>query len=588
MLKDDTSELDYYALIKKAKRMQGGTGQKVKDALLADVSTQHLVPLLKVLFASSGFDADIYEAGFDTIQLEALNPASELYTFQPQLVVIVQSIHKMRNLYYDFAGERSGFAQFQADAIESVWRAIQERLHIPIIQSTFAVPNERPFGNFSQKVAGSLQGSIIDLNRQIFQRAQRYPSVFVNDVDNIAAWVGRSRFFDEKLWALAKSLCALEHLPRVAQNVVDIGVACLGRSIKCVVLDLDNTLWGGVIGDDGLDGIGLGDLDEGGAFRNLQLFLRELWSRGIILAVCSKNNEEIARRAFREHTSMVLREEHIAVFVANWEDKASNILQIREKLNIGLDSMVFLDDNPFERNLVRQLVPGIIVPELPEDPAHYVRALSELNLFEATSQSALDSQRTTMYQEQEQREQEAKKIGNLDDYLKSLDTVAVFERFTQRNLSRIAQLIQRSNQFNLTTRRYPEAQCEALMNDANAYPFSVTVKDRFGDFGLINVVVLQPRGDALEIDTFLMSCRVLKRGVEQFAMNRIFEYARTNNYKRVIGRYIPTAKNVMVQNFYKEFDFAEVPGAEEGTVWSKDVTTYEPRTIFIREESLTT
>jgi len=266
------------------------------------------------------------------------------------------------------------------------------------------IPYERAHGHFGAKVAGTLPGAISEINRDLCERAQRHASVFICDIDYLAAWAGRRNFFDERLWALAKSLCSLELLPEVAQSIVDIAMASLGRGIKCVVLDLDNTLWGGVIGDDGLDGIGLGDLDEGGAFRFFQLFLRSLWERGILLAVCSKNTESTARRVFQEHPSMILREQHIAMFVANWEDKASNIRRIREKLNIGFDSMVFLDDNPFERNLVRQLVPEILVPDLPEDPGLYVRAICELNLFESAGASALDSQRTALYQTAEKRE----------------------------------------------------------------------------------------------------------------------------------------------------------------------------------------
>jgi FkbH-like protein len=396
--------------------------------------------------------------------------------------------------------------------------------------------------------------------------------------------VGRRHFIDEKLWALSKSLCALELLPEVAQNVVDIALAARGRAVKCVVLDLDNTLWGGVVGDDGLDGIGLGDLDDGSAFRFFQLYLRELSRRGIVLAVCSKNNEEVARRVFREHPGMVLKEEHIAVFVANWEDKATNIQRIRDRLNIGYDTMVFLDDNPFERNLVRRLLPDVIVPELPEDPALYVRAVSELNLFEAASHSALDAQRNALYQDQERREEEKARFAGIDDYLKSLQTTALFSRFLPKDLPRIAQLIQRSNQFNLTTRRYSEVECEALMQDvAKCFPFSITVQDRFGDFGLINVVVLRDAGKVLEIDTFLMSCRVLQRGVEQLAMNKVFEYARSGGFERVVGRYLPTAKNVMVKDFYRQFGFEQIEACAEGSVWCLAVEAYAPREVFIRE-----
>ncbi len=591
MLKPNRSDLDYQALVRRARRLQPGTGQKLKVAVLADVSTQHLAPLLRVLFADNGVDAELYEAGFDTIQLEAYNPDSGLYRFAPQVIIVLQSINRLRSLYYDFKGERAEFATAQADDIEKVWQAIQSHVQVPIVQSTFVVPVERPYGHFGAKVAGTLQGAVLDLNRELALRSRRHASVFSCDVDYIAAWAGRRHFLDEKLWALAKSLCALELLPDVAQSLVDISLAtCGGRAIKCVVLDLDNTLWGGVVGDDGLEGIGLGDLDEGGAFRYFQLLLRDLWQRGIILAVCSKNNEDTARRVFREHPDMILREEHIAVFVANWEDKATNIARIREKLNIGYDAMVFLDDNPFERNLVRQLLPQILVPDLPEDPGLYVRAVCELNLFESAGQSALDSQRTAMYQVQEKREAELKHFSDINEYLKSLQTNVDCRRFEPQNLARIAQLIQRSNQFNLTTRRYSEAQCEALMRDATlCFPFSINVRDRFGDFGLVNVVVLRHCGRSLEIDSFLMSCRVLQRGIEQFAMNKIFDYAQQQGFDEVVGRYIPTAKNVMVKSFFEQFGFTQsADKGEQGSEWHLATSSYVPREVFVGEHATAT
>jgi FkbH-like protein len=247
--------------------------------------------------------------------------------------------------------------------------------------------------------------------------------------------------------------------------------------------------------------------------------------------------------------------------------------------------MVFLDDNPFERNLVRQLIPQILVPDLPEDPGLYVRALCELNLFESAGGSALDAQRTAMYQVQEKREEELKRFGDLKEYLRSLETTVIFSRFTPQNSSRIAQLIQRSNQFNLTTQRYSQAQCETMMHNVREYfPFSVTVSDRFGDFGLVLVAILKSNDSELEIDTFLMSCRVLQRGVEQYAMNKIFEYARRGGYRRVRGRYIPTAKNPMVQDFFKQFEFEQLAGsAGAETHWALDVDRYQPREVFIRE-----
>ncbi len=587
MLKNTRESLDYFRLLKRAKRLEPGRGESLKLAVLGDVSTQHLLPLLRVLFADNGYAVEIYEAGYDTVQLEAYDPASGLYAFGAQAIVILQSTWKLKEIFYSGSVDRPAFSRTKAEEIENTWKAIQSRVQVPILQSNFVTPYERPFGNFDHKVPSTLSQTVLELNREISQRARRYPSVFIHDLDHLAGWVGRRSFLDEKLWAMAKALCALEFLPDVAQNIVDIVLASRGRAVKCVVLDLDNTLWGGVIGDDGLEGIGLGDLDDGGFFRSFQLYLRELGRRGIILAVCSKNDEAVARRVFREHPGMVLKEEDIAVFVANWEDKASNLQGIRQKLNIGFDTMVFVDDNSFERNLVRQLIPEIIVPEMPEDPALYVRTLASLNLFETASHSTLDEQRTALYQEQQKREVEAKKYGSLHDYLSSLQTTALLSRFQPELLGRIAQLIQRSNQFNLTTRRYSEAECEALMRDSeNCVPFALSVRDRFGDFGWVSVVVLRKQSRVLIIDTFLMSCRVLQRGVEQHAMNKIVAYARAAGFERIVGHYLPTAKNGMVREFYAQFGFVSGSTSDGGgQEWTLDPHTYVPKKPLIEEQS---
>lgn len=584
MVKNDRSTLDYGRLVKRARQLASGSGPKFRLALLADVSTQHLVPLLRVLFSDNGYDTEVYEAGFDTLQVETLDPDSGLYAFRPHAIVILQSTVKLRNAFYHAFGNRTSFAAAQADSIEAVWTAIRAQTSALIVQATFALPCERPFGNFGRVADGDLSSAAAEVNREVCLRARRHSSILINDIDFLAGWVGRRQFFDEKLWGLAKTLCALEFLPDVAQNIVDICLASGGRAVKCVVLDLDNTLWGGVIGDDGLEGIALGELDEDGAFRSFQCYLRELSARGIILAVCSKNNEDIARSVFQKHPGMVLKEEHIAVFIANWDDKASNIRRIREILNIGFDSMVFLDDSPFERNLVRQTIPEVIVPELPEDPALYVRAISELNLFETASQSSLDAGRAGLYQDQQKRDAASRKFATLEEYLQSLNTVAHCKRFEPAALGRISQLIQRSNQFNLTTRRYSEADCKAMMENREHYlPFTISVEDRFGDFGLINIVILRLQaGGDLEIDTFLMSCRVLQRGVEQLAMNKIFDYARKGNYACVRGQYIPTAKNIMVKSFFEQFGFQQTGKSEDGaSQWRLASADYVPRKVFI-------
>jgi FkbH-like protein len=370
-------------------------------------------------------------------------------------------------------------------------------------------------------------------------------------------------------------------MPLVAKNIVDIVMASRGRVAKCVVLDLDNTLWGGVIGDDGVDGIRLSAHGDGEAFYRLQAYLKELRNRGILLAVCSKNEMAAAVLPFDKHPDMLLQRSDITVFIANWIDKAENIRKIHDVLNIGFDSMVFLDDNPFERNWVRGLLPDVIVPELPEDPADYVRAISELNLFETTSFSGEDLKRAELYRVEADRREAQAAYASAEDFLQSLDMRIVVSRFDPFHLPRIAQLIQRSNQFNLTTHRYTEAECDALMNNPNVLPLYAKLSDRLGDHGLIGLIVMEPRGDELVIVDWLMSCRVLARGVEQYLMNLVVAEARQRNLTNVRGQYIRTAKNQMVEGFFAQFGFVQTGGDANRADWLLDCSTYQARETFI-------
>ena len=508
-----SDSLDYFALMKEAKRprrIEGG--RPLRLAVLGDAATQNLVKLLQVLLGRAGVQPEIYEAGFDTIETEVFDPASALHAFAPDAVILFSSLGAFRHRYYTAPGEKEGFASQSCERLVAVWEALRQRVTGPIVQTGIVLPVERSYGHYDHKVPGALSSSAAALNRALAQASAERPGVYFLDVDYIASLVGKLAFLDEKLWTLAKQPCALEHQPLLAKAMVDILMATLGRQVKCVVLDLDNTLWGGVIGDDGVEGIRIGHVGDGEAFEAFQHFLRELGRRGILLAVCSKNTHEVAIRAFREHPDMVLREEHIAAFAINWENKADNLRAIRERLNVGFDSMVFLDDNPFERNLVRDLLPEVIVPELPEDPSEYVRAIATLNLFETSSHSALDADRGQLYRVEAKRDEERSRFQTVDDYLKSLDMRIHIARFDKFNLPRIAQLLQRSNQFNLMTRRFGDADCARMMLDEqDYYPLYVSLSDRFGDLGLISVVVLRYDQSRLAIDEYVMSCRVLQR-----------------------------------------------------------------------------
>jgi FkbH-like protein len=581
-MRNDLGEMDYFTLAKEAKTLD--TGRCVRTArlaVLADFATQHLVPILKVLAARNGTRLDVYEADYDQIDVDILNPQSGLYEFDPQYAAILVASEKLKSRFYE-SDDQGAFAETSIGRFKNLWEVLRQHSAATVIQGTYVLPSERAFGNYELKAADSLGAAFAAVNHGLAEHARQVRNVLLCDVDHVAAEIGRRNWFDSRLWSLAKTPCRLEHLPLLAQNLVDIVLAASGQLCKCVVLDLDNTLWGGVIGDDGLSGIALGDFDEGEAFVDFQKFLRELKRRGIILAVVSKNEKSNALLPFHEHPKMVLKEDDIAVFVANWENKADNIRLVRKVLNISFDSMVFLDDNPFERNLVRELLPDVVVPELPEDPSLYIEKIGSLNLFETASYSSADLQRPGQYREEAQRELDKTRHTNITDYLVSLDMKIKLERFKPFNLPRIAQLIQRSNQFNLTTRRYSEAVCESLMNDPqNAAPFTLTLSDKFGDYGLISIVILKLKGAEIEIDEYLMSCRVLKRGVEQFAMNQIFDFAARKGAKRVLGHYVRTAKNEMVKSFFEDFGFEKISAPVDGnTNWELEIEKYKPTVTF--------
>ena len=589
MLKYGPEALDYFNLCREAKKIPADwSGKKIKIALLADFASQQLAVVLKALFFKSGIYADIFEAEFNSIDHSLYSDDSRLSLFLPEFVLILETTQATRFKYYAVQEDTEAFVSRQATQTEARWKQLKHRCPNAIIfQSNFALPYERPFGNYGSRVQNTFLSATQRLNQELVKLAVLQSNVFVLDIDSIASYFGKKSWFDERLWALYKYPCALEYLPRIAQAIVDAALALKGAGIKCIVVDLDNTLWGGVIGDDGLDGIKLGHGDEGEAFLFFQHYLLELKKRGVLLAVCSKNELECARLPFLKHPEMVLRENDFAMFAANWDEKPANIRLIQETLNIGFDSILFLDDSAFERDYVRRSLPEVVVPEMPEDPADYVKTLSELNLFETASHTATDASRTQLYQEEFHRTQCKKKFDNYDEYLQSLDMKITIERFSPARLARIVQLMQRSNQFNLTTRRYSEAQCEAFMKDEEGcFPLCATLKDRFGDYGLISCVVILWKGPQVVIDEWLMSCRVLFRGVEQCVMNMIFEQAKQKGIRQVIGQYIPSEKNKMVENFYRDFGFKAPKRSEDGVgLWTLDVADYAPRKIWMEIEA---
>ncbi len=568
--------------LKKLSKTDASALPQYSLAVLGDCATQHLATALRGYGVSVGIRLNVFDADYDQIDAQVMAPDSELYRFAPQGVLLQMCTEKLQEAFYDRPPEaRASFAEDTYARIRQIWSRIGSRIPATVLQCNFPLIDDGVFGQFGNKTEQSFLFQQRKLNYLLMQGCQEAKNTFLIDLDALQTALGRSTFADPKLYYVAKMPISLAALPAAAKLVVDVVRSLQGAVKKCLVLDLDNTLWGGVIGDDGLSGIQIGELGTGHAFSDFQKWLKELKDRGILLTVCSKNNEDTAKEPFEKHPEMVLRLEDFSMFVANWEDKARNIRTIQQALNIGMDSMVFLDDNPFERELVRTMIPEITVPELPEDPALYLQYLRGLDLFETASYSREDAGRTEQYREKAQRAAFEAAFQSYDDYLEALQMRASAAAFDPFHYPRIAQLTQRSNQFNLRTVRYTEAEIEALAQDDSRIGLYFTLKDKFGDHGLISVVVLEKQPeDTLFISEWLMSCRVLKRGMEEFIVDKILSVAAQQGFRRVVGEYIPTPKNAMVKDLYEQLGFARL----ENGRFQAEVSGFPYHKTFITEE----
>lgn len=568
--------------LKKLSKTDASALPQYSLAVLGDCATQHLATALRGYGVSVGIRLNVFDADYDQIDAQVMAPDSELYRFAPQGVLLQMCTEKLQEAFYDRPPEaRASFAEDTYARIRQIWSRIGSRIPATVLQCNFPLIDDGVFGQFGNKTEQSFLFQQRKLNYLLMQGCQEAKNTFLIDLDALQTALGRSTFADPKLYYVAKMPISLAALPAAAKLVVDVVRSLQGAVKKCLVLDLDNTLWGGVIGDDGLSGIQIGELGTGHAFSDFQKWLKELKNRGILLTVCSKNNEDTAKEPFEKHPEMVLRLEDFSMFVANWEDKARNIRTIQQALNIGMDSMVFLDDNPFERELVRTMIPEITVPELPEDPALYLQYLRGLDLFETASYSREDAGRTEQYREKAQRAAFEAAFQSYDDYLEALQMRASAAAFDPFHYPRIAQLTQRSNQFNLRTVRYTEAEIEALAQDDSRIGLYFTLKDKFGDHGLISVVVLEKQPeDTLFISEWLMSCRVLKRGMEEFIVDKILSVAAQQGFRRVVGEYIPTPKNAMVKDLYEQLGFARL----ENGRFQAEVSGFPYHKTFITEE----
>jgi FkbH-like protein len=536
-------------------------------AVLSNSTIDLVVPALVASAARHGIALEVIQPSYDQVAQEALTPDSKVNGSKPDAVLFALDYRALPlKLSLGNAEASSATVQGVIGYLQALRGGIKANSNAVCIFQSFAPPVETLFGSLDRALKGTLRSLIDAINRELAEYVSGSGDVLL-DVAALAETVGLADWHNTQLWNMAKFSFSDELIPLYADHVARTLAAIRGGGAKVLILDLDNTIWGGVIGDDGLDGIQVAQGDaRGEAHLAVQRLALDLRQRGILLAVSSKNTDEVARMPFEEHPEMLLKLEHIAVFQANWNDKATNIQAIAEKLSLGLDSMVFLDDNPAERGLVRKLLPQVAVPELPEDPAYYARTLAAAGYFEAVAFANEDLKRAGFYQDNAKRASLQKQVGGVDAYLASLDMTITFQPFDATGRARIVQLINKSNQYNLTTRRYTDPEVTAAENDPEVFTLQARLADIFGDNGMISVVICRPaEAGAWEIDTWLMSCRVLGRKVEHMVLREVLRHANAAGIHKLIGIHRPTDRNKLVADHYARLGFTKVGEEESGS-----------------------
>jgi FkbH-like protein len=566
------------ALASAAPEQVGQCGPRVKIAIVASHTMSHLAGGITIGALRRGLVADLFFGQYGLYRNELMQPDPELKAFAPNVVAIASDVHDLNlQVSPDMA---PGDVRLAVDAKVSelvlLWRQARLNFGATIVQQTLLNTHYNMFGSYEGLLPGSAYSAVELFNARLREAAAE-ERVLLLDIALHAARKGQEHIIDPVRWHQAKQLVSPALSPWYGDLLARTVAAAYGLSKKAIVLDLDNTLWGGVVGDDGIEGIVLGQGSAAGeAYIDFQRYLYGLSRRGIMLAVCSKNDAAIAESVFETHPDMLLRREHISSFVANWTDKATNIRRIASELNIGLDSLVFVDDNPAEREIIRRELPTVSVPELPADVAHYASCLSAAGYFEAASFSREDVERADLYRSNAARQQELSQATDLDGFLQSLQMRLEVGPVSKMNIGRVTQLANKTNQFNLRAGKYTEAEVDHLMRDPRALALQFRLKDKFGDNGIISVIFARPDerwpADTLFIEAWLMSCRVLARSVEAASLQALSRCADGRGVRRLIGEYRPTGRNKMVRDHFEKLGFQPVTAASgsepSSTLWS--------------------
>ena len=586
---DYTSAMSFLRVLRSACRSGPAPGREVRVAVLGGFTTAQLKDLLELELFAFGLGPRIYESGYGQFRQEILDPDSGLSAFRPDIVYLATSWRDLSRR--PSLGDSPDSVRRQVEREVADWSLLWERVHrslgAQVIQDNFAPPPWRVLGNHEQSWPAAFVSYVGEVNRALREAAPAH--VTVHDVDHLAASVGRWAWSDQRFFHQAKLPCSPEHLVDYAHSVASVVAAQFGLARKCLVLDLDNTLWGGVVGDDGLEGIRVGQGDpESEAFQDFQRYVKSLRDRGVILAVCSANQESIAKEVFERHPAMVLTLDDVSCFVADWNDKATNLRRIAAELDIGTDALVFVDDDPFQRSLVRRMLPEVAVPEMPEDSADYIQVLDSHRYFQTVSVGEEDLRRTEAYRSNSKRRDFHDSSGDLESFLEGLEMTARVEPVSPANAGRAAQLVNKTNQFNLTLRRPKLPKVLSIIDDSEWITLTATLNDRFGDNGLVSVLLARIDGQVLDVDVWVMSCRVLRRGVEFFLMNRLHELALERGIPTIRGTFVPGPKNALVESLFGTLGFSHVEKGPDGfETWELPVSAARtPLLTFVRAEEV--
>lgn len=558
-------------------------------AILGGSTTAEVKSMLEIFLLAHGIQPTFYESEYNRYSEDVIFENPELWEFKPEIVYLHTTWHNVSQFPELLEGDAEVEQRLREEVsrFEAIWEKIQSKLGALVIQNNFDLPSLRPLGNLEGSAVYGRIHFLMRLNAEFANFARTHSRFLIHDIQYLSAQVGLNAWFEPMYWYSFHTALSPTATVALAQSLAAMVKSVYGKSKKCLVLDLDNTLWGGVIGDDGVQGLVLGrDNPMGEAFQSFQRYAKQLQRRGVLLAVCSKNEPETAPLGFT-HPDSILKLEDFSAFKANWNPKPDNIRDIAFELNIGLDSFVFVDDNPAERALVAAQLPEVAVPEVGSDVTRYADVLEQERYFEVDKIVREDLSRGSYYTANVQRNVNQGKFKDYGEFLTSLEMTAEIAPFSPVYLERIAQLINKTNQFNLTTRRYTGAEVEAMAKDPQCLTLYGRLTDKFGDNGLVSVLIGRVARETLEIDVWLMSCRVLKREMELAMFDTLIEQCRARGVRKIIGVYIPTKKNGMVSGLYGELGFMTMDESTAGQqMWQYEVPQdYQAKSSHIHRTS---